>query len=118
MMKGENFRIKWQHVHAPIHVFDARRFDEGDETNDDELACLINRYKLCSIPNEKAHPTLSSLLKEVQTHHHTTFCRKKIGITCCFSAPWPLSKRTLIVRGRKDIDENLLTKRKKVLDRV
>ena len=45
-----------EHIHAPIHVFDARRLDEGGETNDNELVCLINKYKLCFIPNEKAHP--------------------------------------------------------------
>ena len=65
-----------EYIHAPIYVFDARRLDEDDETKDDEVVSCIDKYKLCSIPNEEAHPTLSYLVKEVQTHYHTTSCRK------------------------------------------
>ena len=41
------------------------------------------------------HPKLSSLVKQVQTHYHTTSCREKAGVNCQFSAPWPPSERTL-----------------------
>ena len=91
--------------------------DDDDETKDDKVISIIDNYRSCSIPNEKAHPKLGSLLKEVQTHDYNTTCRKKKGVTCRFSAPWPPSERTLIVLGGKKIDNHLQTG-KKVLDRV
>ena len=66
-----------EHLHTSIHVVDAPRFDENDETKDDELASFIDKYMSCSIPNKKAHPKLSSLVNEAQTHHATS-CRKKV----------------------------------------
>ena len=70
------------------------------------------------MPNEKVRAKLSSPVKEVQTHRHTTSGKKKKGVSCGFSAAWPPSERTLIVLGGKDIDKNVLAKIKKVLDLV
>ena len=69
------------------------------------------------MPNEKGHPKISSLVKKV-THHHTFFCRKEKGVTCRFSAPWPLSERSLIVPRGKYIYKNLLIGSKKLLGHV
>lgn len=41
------------------------------------MANNYGNYVSCSIPNEKAHPKLSSLVKGVQTHDHNTTYRKK-----------------------------------------
>ena len=91
-------------IHFIIHVIDAPRIDENDETKDDEVASFTNKYISCSILNKK--------------YHTTTSCRKKKGVTCWFSAPWLPSERTLIVRGGKDTDKKVLTKSKKVLGHV
>ena len=60
------------------------------------------------MPSEKAHVILSSLVKEVKTHH-TTSCRKK-GVTCWYSASRPPSERISIVCGGRHIDKTLLKK--------
>ena len=57
-------------------------------------------------------------MKKVQTHHHTTTCRKKKGVKCRFNAPWPPSEKTLIVRGQEEINAFKLKQSKKILDKV
>ena len=50
------------YIHASIRVLDAPRTDEDDETKDAEVVCFINKYRSCSVPNEKTHPKLRSLV--------------------------------------------------------
>ena len=57
-------------------------------------------------------------MKKVQTHHHTTTCRKKKGVKYRFNAPWPPSEKTLIVRGQEEINAFKLKQSKKILDKV
>ena len=98
------------HIHAyPTHV---------DENEDNEVVEFIDKYITCSLPDDKKYPELNSLVKKVQTHHHTTTCRKKKGVTCRFNAPWPPSEETLIVRGEEDVDKTKLSESKKTIDKV
>ena len=104
-----------EHMHVPIHVVDAPKIDENE---DSEVVEFIDKYITCSLPDENKHPELTSLVKKVQTHHHTTTCRKKKGITCRFNAPWPPSDETKIVRREEDMDKTKLAASKKLLEKV
>ena len=44
--------------------------------------------------------------------HHTTFCRKKKGVTSRFNAPWAPSDKTRIVRFEEKIDETIVQQSK------
>ena len=57
---------------------------------------------------------MSNLVKRVQTHHHTTTCRKKKGVACRFNAPWAPSDKTRIVRSEEEIDETIVKQSKKL----
>ena len=61
---------------------------------------------------------MSNLVKKVQTHHHTTTCRKKKGIACRLNAPWPLSNKTRIIRSEEKIDETIVNQSKKLIEKV
>ena len=63
-----------EHMHAPIHVVGALRIDENE---DSEIVEFIDKYITCALPDETKYPEMSNLVKKVQTHHHTTTCRKK-----------------------------------------
>ena len=98
-------RTGLEHAHIQIHVKDAPKIDENDSENDDEVVEFIDKYITCSLPDKDDFPDLHGLVNTVQTHHHTTTCRKKKGVTCRFNAPWPPSEKTCITRG-KIIDKN------------
>ena len=104
-----------EHIHVPIHVVGAPKIDENE---DSEVVEFIDKYITCGLPDKNEHPEFNSLVSKVQTHHHTTTCRKKKGITYRFNAPWPPSEKTLIVRGVEDVDKTKLGESKKVLDKV
>ena len=59
-----------------------------------------------------------TLVKKVQTHHHTIACRKKKGVKCRFNAPWAPSKKTRIVRSEGKIDETIVNQSKKLIEKV
>ena len=61
---------------------------------------------------------MSNLVKKVQTHHHTTTCRKKKGVACRFNAPWAPSNKTRIVRSEEKIDETIVNQSKKLNEKV
>ena len=50
--------------------------------------------------------------KNVFSHHHTTYCKKK-SFTCRFGAPRPPLSKTLIVRGTEVQDK--VSESKKVI---
>ena len=50
-----------------------------------EVVEFKDKYITCALPNETKYPEMSNLVKRVQTHHHTTTCRKKKGIACRFN---------------------------------
>ena len=61
---------------------------------------------------------MSNLVKKVQTHHHTTTCRKKKEVACRLNAPWPLSNKTRIIRSEEKIDETIVNQSKKLIEKV
>ena len=61
---------------------------------------------------------MSNLVKKVQTHHHTTTCRKKKGVTCRFNAPLALTDKTRIVCSDQKIDESIVKQSRKLIDKV
>ena len=65
-----------EHMHAPIHVVDALKIDEN---NDSEVKEFINKYILCALSDEEKYSEMNKLVRKVQIHHHTTTCRKKKG---------------------------------------
>ena len=68
-------------MHAPVHIVDAPKIDENE---DSELVKFIDNYITYALPDETKYPEMSNLVKKVQTHHHTTTCRKKKGVACRF----------------------------------
>ena len=70
-------------MHAPIHVVDAPKIDEN---NDSEVIEFIDKYISWPYLMRKHNPEMNKLVRKVQTHHHTTTCRKKNGVTCRFNA--------------------------------
>ena len=92
-----------EHMHAPIHIVDAPKIDENE---DSEVVEFIDKYITCALPDATKYPEMSNLVKEVPTHHHTATCRKKKGVACRFNAPWAQSNKTRIVRSEEKIYEN------------
>ena len=107
-----------EHPHASVHVQNAPKILDDDDSNDDDVIEFIDRYITCSLPDEEQYPELFSLVKAVQTHHHKSSCRKKKGVTCRFNAPWPPSENTRIIRGDQDLDKRVVQESKKILDKV
>ena len=70
--KFENRGI--EHTHAPIHIVDALKIDENE---DSEVVEFIDKYITCVLPDETKYSEMSNLVKKVQTHHHAPTCTKK-----------------------------------------
>ena len=62
-----------EHMHAPIHIVDAPKIGENE---DSEVVEFIDKYITCALPDETKYPEISNLVKKLQTHHQTTTCRK------------------------------------------
>ena len=104
-----------ERMHAPIHVADAPKI-EVNQYN--EVLAFIDNYITCALPDETKYPEISNLVKEVQTHYHTTTCRKKKGMVCRFNAPWVSSDETRIVRSEENMNEAKVNQSKKPIDKV
>ena len=63
-----------EHFHTPIHVLDAPKLDEHD---DDVVTYFIDKYVTCSLSDANERTSFHYLVTKLQTHHHTTTCRKK-----------------------------------------
>ena len=73
---------------------------------------------MCFTLDATKYPEMSNLAKKVQTHHHTTTCRKKKGVACRFNAPWVPSNETRIIRFEEKIDETIVSQSKKIIEKV
>ena len=102
-------------MHAPIHVVDAPKTDEN---NDSEVIEFIDKCIICVLPDEEKYPEMNKLVRKVQIHHYTTICEKKKGVTCRFNAPWTPSMETRIVRCEENIDEMKVKSSKKLIEKV
>ena len=101
-----------EHMHAPIHIVDASKIDEN------EVVGFIDKYIISALPVETKYHEINNLVKKVQTHHHTTTCRKKKGVVHRFNTPWAPSDKTRIVRSEEKIDETIVNQSKKLTDKV
>ena len=53
-----------EHMHAPIHIVDAPKIGENE---DSEVVEFIDNYIICDLPHETKYPKMSNLVKRVQT---------------------------------------------------
>ena len=104
-----------EHMHVSIHIVDAPKIDENE---DSEVVEFIDKYITCALFDASKHPEMSNLVKKMQTHHHTTTCRKKKGVACRFNAPWAPSNKTGIIRCEEKIDETILNQSKNLIEKV
>ena len=59
---------------------------------------------------------MSNLVKKVQTHYHTTTCKKEKGdLRCRFNAPWAPSSKTKIVHSEEKLDETIVNQSEKLI---
>ena len=95
-----------EHMHAPIHIADAPKIYENE---DSEMVEFIDKSITCVLPDETKYPEMSNSVKKVQTNHYTTtWCRKKKGAVCRFNSPWALSSKIKIVCSEEKIDETIV----------
>ena len=80
-------------MHSPIHIVDAPKSDENEVS---DVVEFIDKYITCALPDVAEYSEMSNLAKKVQTHHHTTTCRKKKGVACRFNSLWAPSNKTRI----------------------
>ena len=99
-------------MHVPIQIVDAPKIDENENS---EVVGFIDKYITCGLPDETKYSEMNNLVKKVQTHHHTTTCRKKNGVACRFNAPWTPSGKTRIVRSEEKIDETIVNHSKQLI---
>ena len=104
-----------EHMHAPIHILDIQEIDKNE---DSEVVEFTDKYITCALPDETKYPEMNNLVKKVQTHHHTTTCRKKKSVTCRFNDPWAPTDKTRIVRSEEKIDETIIKQGRKLIDKV
>ena len=100
-----------EHMHVPIHIVDAPKIDEN---NDSKVIEFIDKYITCVLPDEEKYSEMNKLVRKVQTHHHTINCRIKKGVICRFNTLWTPSMETTIVRCEEDIDEMKVQSSKKL----
>ena len=104
-----------EHMHAPIHIADAPKIDENE---DSEVVAFIDKYITCALPDATKYPETINLVKKVQTHQHTTICRKKKEAACRFNAPWAPSNKTRILHSEEKTDETIVNQSKKLIEKV
>ena len=50
-----------EHMHAPIHIVDAPKIDENEDSEVDEF---IDKYITCALPDETKYTEISNLVKK------------------------------------------------------
>ena len=103
-----------EHIHSLIHVKDAPKIDEND---DSEIIEFIDKYCTVALPNKDSHPILYKLVSTVETHKHTFTCRKTKDKFCRFGYPQLPSESTKIIRVQ-EVDKKKIAAAKKILDKV
>ena len=104
-----------EHCHGLAHVKDAPRVDID---SDDACTAFVDKYISCSLPDKGKQPELNALVSKLQTHHHTSTCRKQKGVTCRFHAPWPPTEQTLISRAPSKNVKETVKKSKAIINKV
>ena len=97
-------RIEFQargspHAHTVLWVKDAPKIDVH---TDEEVCKFIDKHITCALPVDD--PTLCEIVKSVQRHSHSEYCRKKGS--CRFKFPRPPCSKTLLAREPGDDEES------------
>jgi hypothetical protein len=97
------------HAHTVIWVKDSPKY--GINSNE-EICSFIDKYVSCSIPSQDS--LLKNLILTLQTHRHSTYCRR--NKTCRFRFPQPPCLNTLI--STQNNDSNACLKATEILRQV
>ena len=97
-------RIEFQargspHAHTVLWVKNAPRIDID---TDEEVCDFIDKHMSCALPVDD--PALCEIVKSVQRHSHSAYCRKKGS--CRFKFPRPPCTKTLLAREPDDDEES------------
>ena len=88
------------HAHCLIWVKDAPKVDEQ---SDDEVCEFVDNYVHGKIPcDSEENSDIHCLVKKLQGHAHSPYCRPHINAKCHFNFPRPPTMKTIIARNKKD----------------
>ena len=88
------------HAHCLIWVKDAPSVDVN---TDEEVCRFVDKYITGKIPvDSKETEDVRNLVKKLQTHVHSPYCREHVNGRCHFNFPKPPSTRTIIARKGTD----------------
>ena len=77
---------------------------------DDKVITFIDKYTSTCLPNKKKqNQELCNLVCTLQTHHHTSTCKKKKNVACIMGFPRPPTFETVI--AREPNTENIATEK-------
>ena len=75
-----------------------------DEQSDDEVCEFVDRYVHGKIPfDNEDNSDIHGLVKKLQGHAHSPYCRPHVNAKCRFNFPRPPTTKTIIVRNKKDL---------------
>ena len=106
------------HAHCLLWIENAPKINEQ---SDEEVIAFCDRHISGELPDENGHDQeLAILVKRLQTHVHSPYCRKDSNSKCRFNFPRPPTPKTLLARSKSDsIDEEVdPTLKRKVLQCV
>uniref|UniRef100_A0A1X7TDY7 Helitron helicase-like domain-containing protein n=1 Tax=Amphimedon queenslandica TaxID=400682 RepID=A0A1X7TDY7_AMPQE len=98
------------HAQCVLWIKDAPKFGVDPE---EKVGEFNDKYNSCKMASEEG--LLQKLVKELQTHHHSTYCNR--SKKCRFNFPTMPSSRTLIA-SQSSSDNNVSDKVKKSLENV
>nr|XP_039258260.1 uncharacterized protein LOC120334820 [Styela clava] len=109
-------RIEFQargspHAHMLLWVDKAPKL--GIQT-DEEVCAFISKHVACSFPVDDL--PLRALVQDLQTHSHSSYCRKSGG--CRFNYPKPPSEKVIIAKEVEEDESELMAQSKIVLKKV
>ena len=89
------------HAHCLIWVKDAPKVDEQ---SDDEVCQFVDRYIHGKIPcDSEGNSDIHGLVKKLQGHAHSPYCRPHVNAKCRFNFPRPPTTKTIIARNKIDM---------------
>ena len=89
------------HAHCLLWVKDAPNISSTDTTGDEDVAAFVDRYVSGTVPEEtEGNEELRSLVLKLQTHSHSSYCRRHIHAKCRFNFPKAPTPKTVVARRR------------------
>ena len=88
------------HAHCLLWVKDAPKVDKE---SDEEVCEFVDKYVNGRIPCDiEENAEIRSLVRKLQTHNHSPFCRAHVKARCRFNFPRPPCPKTIIARNSSD----------------